>query len=93
LSCNFFRGQVDMPHYVDFLHNYWLHLEKIEELNRSGGSSSSTGNGAGDMLENMMNNVTVEGILEAEKKASATGPSGGAGWFRKKYKRHSFKQE
>ena len=33
LSCNFFRGSFDLPHYVDFLDKYWIELEKMEKLN------------------------------------------------------------
>jgi hypothetical protein len=33
LSCNFFRGTVDIPHYIDFVHRQWLQLEKIAQLN------------------------------------------------------------
>jgi hypothetical protein len=34
LSCNFFRGSFDLEHYISFLNQHWLHLEKIEQLNQ-----------------------------------------------------------
>jgi hypothetical protein len=33
LSCNFFRGSLDVPRYIDFVHRHWLQLEKIARLN------------------------------------------------------------
>ena len=38
LSCNFFRGGVDIPSYIDFVDGFFLDLEKRE----GGGSSSKT---------------------------------------------------
>ncbi len=34
LSCNFFRGTFDIPQYIELVDKYWLHLEKVEKLNR-----------------------------------------------------------
>lgn len=31
LSCNFFCGKFDLKNYIQFLHNYWIHLEKLEK--------------------------------------------------------------
>lgn len=33
LSCNFFRGSFNLPRYIDLIHQYWLQLEKMEQLN------------------------------------------------------------
>eukprot|EP01031_Cornospumella_fuschlensis_P025835 gene25835-31201_t len=48
LSCNFFRGHVDMPAYLTFLDRHFTHLTKIEKLENeaglgAGGGLDSTG--------------------------------------------------
>jgi len=30
LSCNFFKGTFDIPRYIDFVHQYWTLLARLE---------------------------------------------------------------
>jgi hypothetical protein len=48
LSCNFFKGRLDVTRYIDWVHRHWLALEKLEQLqeidasNQTSEQSSST---------------------------------------------------
>ena len=73
LSCNFFKGSFDIPRYIDFVHQYWVLLSKLEVqeglrgygVSKDSSSSSGGGNGSnGDDSSSGDNNGDSKGEKE-----------------------------
>ena len=54
LSCNFFKGSFDVPRYIDFVHQYWTLLARLEAekgifgYNGSPAEATTASGGGGD---------------------------------------------